>query len=337
MKKLTFIIAFLIYQVPANAGWFCEDAASEKVDNIIMSCGIAQAATEEEARKQALNAAFDELDSICERTIDCKTFETLIEPQRNDCRKENKKFKCLRAIKAIITKTKRKEPFAKGKTLQPDISKIDVTVKIDPKDLVVINNGKVEEAKKCQADMAPLSKALLDISSSDKLNLMISEAIKIPFEGLCSSVHYRIMNILERNGIKNQKYFNFLIDTLNKIDDTSADDRSYWTLEHFNKLGPLEKNEWQAALAAVTRAKKYDLYRLMPRIFYDQASSSKQQSIEKSRVDEFAKSILAGKVGRPMPIDFDYGMELFMRSLKSYRTLNSNHKCNLLSDRVKTS
>ncbi|MBI2519720.1 MAG: hypothetical protein HYV97_04865 [Bdellovibrio sp.] len=321
MSKLMLLVSsFLTLSLTANAKWFCEEVASEKMDNIITSCGIGEAASEDEARKKALQAAFDELDSICERSIDCKTNETLIEPQRNDCKKEGQKFKCYRAVKAIIAQTKRRTHFVRGATLKPDQAKIDVTIKIDPRDLIKIDNGEVKTKPQCMSDLKPLSSAMLDISSQDKLENMVNEAVKIPYDGLCAGIHYKIMYIFARNGVKHSTYINFLMNSMRGIEDPSADERAYAILDYFHSMGQMEDHEWQTCLELIARTNKNYLYRLLPKIFFVEPSNSKQQSKEKDRIDTLVKWILDGKVGRPMTIDFDFGMEQLLRSLKSYKS-----------------
>ncbi|MEK6625294.1 MAG: hypothetical protein AABY86_10015, partial [Bdellovibrionota bacterium] len=293
-------VVFSLFFIPAavSAKWFCEEAASEKMDNIITSCGIGEAASEDEARKKALQAAFDELDSICERSIDCKTNETLIEPQRNDCKKDGQKYKCYRAVKAIIANTKRRTPFVRGTTLKPDQAKIDVTIKIDPRDLITIDNGEVKTKKQCMSDLQSLSSAMLDISSQDKLDKMVDEAVKVPFDALCASIHYKIMYIFSRHSIKPASYTDFLLKSLKMIEDPSSDERVYAIFDYLHSLGQVEDHEWQACLEVIAHTNKNYLYRILPKIFFVEPSNSKQQSKEKERIDTLAKWIMDGKVGR---------------------------------------
>src|SRR5437868_5095349 len=61
--------------------WFCREGASERQGSVLLACGVDTDPTENGARKKALAAAFEELDSICDRSVDCKTFELQIDPQ----------------------------------------------------------------------------------------------------------------------------------------------------------------------------------------------------------------------------------------------------------------
>jgi hypothetical protein len=314
------VFSLLIFSSNIHAGWFCEDAASEKNENIILTCGIGEAENEADARKNALKSAFEELDSLCEKSVDCKTMETLIEPQRSDCRKEKKIYKCYRAIQATITNTKRKKPFAKEESNKTDLDKLNIIVKIDPNDLIKIDNKAEPNKPVCSSDITNLAKSLHDISTSDKQQDMINEAIKIPFDMLCANIHLRIISVLSRYKIKNESYQDFLLKTIESIDDTTADDRTYWILDYFKEVGPMDDKEWDVSLRAMERASRNALYRLMPRLLNDHASTGKQQDIEKKRVDLIVKAIESKKIGRPMPINFDEGFEVLMRSVHSYKS-----------------
>ena len=154
MTKLNFLsftfTLSLIIIFPKNifaAGWFCKEAASEKVGQEITACGIGIEKTEDKARKLALKNAFAEMDMICDKSDDCKFFKLKIEPMRSDCQKIKKenKYKCYRAVKALISKTKRREKYVKGSTLQKEIPKIELTVKIDPDKLKGDKSVKVDD------------------------------------------------------------------------------------------------------------------------------------------------------------------------------------------------
>lgn len=302
------------------AGWFCEDAASEKSGNIILTCGIGFGNTEALARKDALKSAFEELDTICEKSIDCKTMETLIEPQRNDCKKEGKKYKCYRAIQATITKTKRKVPFSREETNKPEKEKLDITIKIDPNDFIKFDDKKEPNKPKCAADLSALKVAMSDISTIEKQESMVQEAIKVPFDQLCSVVHMKIMSVLSRFKIKNDNYQAFLMKTLDGILEPADDERSYWILDYFKDVGPMDDKEWQVALESVSRTKDRSLYRVMPRLFNDHAVKAKQRAVEKKRLDTLVQRIKNKQIGRPMPIEFDYGFEQILRSVASYKS-----------------
>jgi hypothetical protein len=226
----------------------------------------------------------------------------------------------VRAVRAIITQTKRKKPYQKEAEQKDLLQKIEVKVVIDPKDLFVINNGKLEENKKCSYDLAPLAKAMLDISTQDKLEQMVSLALKVPTDLLCFSAHLKIMSIFERYGIQNQSYVNFLQNVLNDIEDPSQDIRAYEILDFWQKQGPMEDAIWESALSCILRTQKHQLYRMLPKLFFHEVTSEKDTKRELQRIDKLVKSALENKLGRPMPVNFDEAMELFLRSAKSYRT-----------------
>jgi len=64
------------------------------------------------ARKDALNAAFDEFDHVCRDSIDCRDYEKVIEPMRTECiRGKDQIYTCYRAMDFTITNTKKEKSF----------------------------------------------------------------------------------------------------------------------------------------------------------------------------------------------------------------------------------
>jgi hypothetical protein len=310
------LISLLLLSAASGSTWFCEEGASEKSGPTITACGVDLGATENEARKKALAAAFEELDAICDRSADCKSFELEIEPLRSDCRKQGAQYKCYRAVRATITGKKREASFVRGETLRPEREKIEVTVRVEGDGL----KGAVIKAEpKCATDLSALNSALLDLSTSVKQAAMATAATAIPFDPACAGVHYKVISTLYRAGLSVPAYTAFLLKTLESIEDPTADERAYSVLEYLQKLGPLSDAEWRVALDVVKRTPTHSLYRMMPRLFADQATGA-QQKVEKQRVDAFVAAVKKGEVGRPLPLKMDDAMELLLRSLRSYRT-----------------
>jgi|GEM_PF-4091086 len=329
MPKLSNYLLALVFYYPigvvfynltpnAEAGWFCEQAASEKNGNNIMACGIGEGASEDLARKLALESAFVELDSICERSIDCRTFETLIEPQRNDCQKKGEKYRCIRAILAIITGTKRKAPFSKEVSNKEYLQKFDIVVRIEGsgKDLLPTNQGK---GSVCSYDSSSLQKLMLDISSQEKQEALINETIKVPTSLECWPIHQRILYTLQRYTLSHLKYNDFLKNTLMQLEAPGADDRAYDILDYWQKLGPLDEAQWKIVLGLIERAQTSSLYRLLPKTIYLDVVRKEDYEIGKARLTEIGELAFKGKLGRPVPLTHNQSMELFIRSFKSYK------------------
>jgi hypothetical protein len=219
---LSFFSIFFLSTVKAEQGWFCQHAASEKNGNSITSCGIGEAAKENEARKKALESALEEFDTLCERSIDCKSFETIVEPNRNDCQKIGKSFKCYRAITATITKTKRKEVFAKGKSKEEVKEKdINITVKIEGGEKVAVSPvytpEPLTEKEQCYKSSYDISEAM-KFASGEKADALILETTKLALMKECLEAHQSVIEYL----LKNKKRSTVYEDYLNKKLDSPS-------------------------------------------------------------------------------------------------------------------
>lgn len=107
--QLLIVISILTFSNIASANWLCRVAASQRQDDIINACGIAEASSEDEARKISGENAYRELDLICNRSIDCMNYELIINPLRTDCEKSKSGYKCYRGLEATITRTSKKK------------------------------------------------------------------------------------------------------------------------------------------------------------------------------------------------------------------------------------
>lgn len=126
MKYLLIFILYLIsIETKLHAKWFCNEAASEKTGNVISTCGIGESSDESGARKKAGINAMDEFNLICDKSDDCKDFEYNIEPLRNECLKENDKYKCYRGFQFTINPNKKRNTINDNelKELREKVSK----------------------------------------------------------------------------------------------------------------------------------------------------------------------------------------------------------------------
>jgi hypothetical protein len=115
MKKILILWLFLLSS-PALA-WYCNDVASERNGDTINACGIGESGDEDEARKNALNNAYKELDLICSHSSDCANRALEISPLRTECKKVEAIYRCHRGISATVT-DKERDP---GQKIVPDV------------------------------------------------------------------------------------------------------------------------------------------------------------------------------------------------------------------------
>ncbi len=109
--KFNFRLCFGVILVITSTGalalenspeWYCKNVASEKMGNIINSCGIGFGADESEARDLAFDHAKKEFDKICSISDDCQGHAVNANPKRTTCEEVGKKIKCYRLIEFKI-------------------------------------------------------------------------------------------------------------------------------------------------------------------------------------------------------------------------------------------
>jgi hypothetical protein len=97
----TLILLFLSLNAYADQ-WFCTDEASSRSNNIIKSCGIGQAATEESARAKAFENARLEFRQVCNSSSDCIGRFIYSKPLRTECSQDSDGYKCYRMVQFRI-------------------------------------------------------------------------------------------------------------------------------------------------------------------------------------------------------------------------------------------
>jgi len=116
--KTVLILLYFIFTTSSFAsGWFCKEVASERNGNTINSCGVGTGATEADARKNALQMAYEEGDTICRPSIDCNPYEWVVTPLRNECKPFDGGYRCYRGITITITDKNRDNPDSPRKLL----------------------------------------------------------------------------------------------------------------------------------------------------------------------------------------------------------------------------
>jgi hypothetical protein len=109
MKYFRFflILYFLIFNFSSySVQWFCKEGSSKRFDNTFEVCGIGNDSNEDNARKNALNNAFNEFDLVCNKSDDCKGKFKQVSPLRIDCEKSNNKYICYRAFYIVVDPSK---------------------------------------------------------------------------------------------------------------------------------------------------------------------------------------------------------------------------------------
>lgn len=105
--------------------WFCTTQSSKIQGASILACGIGNAATEDEARIKAFDAAKAEFNRICQASDDCIVRPVTIEPMRTTCDKVNGSFQCNRMVGFALGQADKSKPKLVMKKIRKGMAKED--------------------------------------------------------------------------------------------------------------------------------------------------------------------------------------------------------------------
>lgn len=110
----------------ASENWFCTTQSSKIQGSSILACGIGSAATEDEARLKAFDAAKSEFNRICQASDDCIVRAVTIDPMRTTCDKVDGSFQCHRLVSFVLGEANNSKPKAAlTKKIRKGMSKED--------------------------------------------------------------------------------------------------------------------------------------------------------------------------------------------------------------------
>lgn len=167
----------------------------------------------------------------------------------------------------------------------------------------------------CQIRIKEVKLLLDDLSTSEKVDHIAAEAMKTPFDNVCSKLHYEVMYAFTRYKIKHMAYRDFLLKTLEGIALPSKDDRANEIIRFLCKDGDLNPIEWSTALSAITRV-EYGLYSYLDPIF-DVA----EVPTSKKRIDEYFALVNSKQLGLPQATPYDLAFYQMMQGLGKHQEL----------------
>lgn len=167
----------------------------------------------------------------------------------------------------------------------------------------------------CQIRIKEVKLLLDDLSTPEKVDHIAAEAMKTPFDNVCSKLHYEVMYAFTRYKIKHIPYRDFLLKTLDGIALPSKDDRANEIIRFLCKDGDLNPIEWSTTLASIKRV-EYGLYRYLDPVF-DVADIP----TSKNRIDEYFALVNSKQLGLPQPIAYDLAFYQMMQGLGKHQEL----------------
>ncbi|MCU0369772.1 MAG: FlgO family outer membrane protein [Cyclobacteriaceae bacterium] len=105
-----------------------------------------------------------------------------------------------------------------------------VAAQSQPNQVNITFNGSAASKSKdeiCKEKVAEFRPRLNDLSTPEKINAVVNEATKTPFDNLCGRLHYDVMYYFMRFGLDPSAYKQFLLHTLDTIAFPAGDDRAY--------------------------------------------------------------------------------------------------------------
>lgn len=199
-----------------------------------------------------------------------------------------------------------------------------------------INNGNNAPTKSkkeiCQQQRDDYIKRLADLSSQEKIDALVRDVVKIPFEDFCGALHYDIMYSFSRFKIEHAPYKQFILATLDTIANPIADNRAYEIIRYLGSDEVIDEAEWQAGLQVLKRNGSYSLSTYLAYLI----SWPKNNNLEKGiqHVDAFMNLLIANKVGLPRPISFETGFLETMEGMR-YQAALGEHVYTTYAHRLK--
>lgn len=155
----------------------------------------------------------------------------------------------------------------------------------------------------CKQRIEEFDSRLHDLTSQEKINAVVSEAKKTPFDIACGRFHFNIIYSFTRYKIDHPEYKDFLLQTLDTIAYPAGDDRATEIARFLASDGNVDEREWSTSLRAMTRTGNYTL-----RFFIEMliaAPASPGQAVMEKRIANYFDLASNGKIGLPRPINYE--------------------------------
>jgi hypothetical protein len=175
------------------------------------------------------------------------------------------------------------------------------------------------KAEICKKKVEEFSTRLHDLSSNEKIESVVSEATKTPFDNHCGQLHYHVMNSFARYKIDHAGYKNFLLKTIDTIAFPAGDERATEIVRFFAVDNAIDDKEWSSGLTAMARVGNYSLSTYVGNLIGRPTSPT--EAITHARIDTFLGLAAANKVGLPRPISAEMAFFEVMEGIKSNQPL----------------
>ena len=174
----------------------------------------------------------------------------------------------------------------------------------------------------CAGKKKKIDELLSDLSSEEKINNLVAEAVMIPYDKVCGKIHFSVMYAFKKYKINDQKYKKFLMDSVSEIEFPSQDGRANAVLKFLASDGKVDESEWALGLEVIKKSEKRDISSSLSALL-KQEYYPEDLVLMKKRVDQYFILIKTGKAGLPVPVGFNDGFSEMIDS-QNYIYNNDN-------------
>lgn len=219
---------------------------------------------------------------------------------------------------------------ARSTNSSPNSTPVNVTINnnVNPSSTTISSKSIAEI---CKEKVAEFQTKLNDLSTQEKIQAVINEAMKTPFDNLCGRLHYDLMYSFTRFKIDDPGYKQFLLATLDTIAFPAADDRAYEIVRFVVTDNQVDEAEWKAGFHCISRIGNYSLSTYLSYLI------AKPTAIDfntnKLRIANYFNMATSGKMGLPRPLSYETAFFEMMEGLKNNQVL-SQHVYKVYADRL---
>ncbi|HEY5823810.1 MAG TPA: FlgO family outer membrane protein, partial [Cyclobacteriaceae bacterium] len=177
---------------------------------------------------------------------------------------------------------------------------------------------KKTKAEICNELLSSFKPKLNDLSTKERVDAVVKEAMRTPFDNECGKLHYELIYSIRRFKINSPEYESFLISTLDTIRYPSQDDRAYEIIRFVTADSIVNERVWKTGLNTLSKIGDYSLSTY---ITYLLAKTKSTPVESEARIDAYFRLASANKIGLPKPISFNSAFFEMMEGVKGNQGL----------------
>lgn len=167
--------------------------------------------------------------------------------------------------------------------------------------------------KKCDREHRPILAALRNLTSDALVERAADLAMEVRFDMECGQIHFVVMDTFARYKFAPAAYTQFLLNTMDEIDDVSGDHRTGSMLRYFASTHKhVSEAEWKSGFAALLRSREGTLAGYILLLLNHKQDPS--SSLDRAR--EILSAVDSRRLGRPVPAAPGRVFYLVLASLK---------------------